>query len=64
MDVHYSTVDGRKVVYSSLNPADMLRNANIFTVVVIIFILAVIGGVTWAVIAIRKKISRKKLNKA
>ena len=64
MDEHYSTVDGRKVVYSSLNPADMLRNANIFTYVVIILILIIAGGITWTVIAIRKKISRKKLNKA
>ncbi len=64
MDEHYSTVDGRKVVYSSLNPADMLRNANIFTYVVIILILVIAGGITWTVIAIRKKISRKKLNKA
>lgn len=31
MDTQYASTDGRKIVYSSLNPADLLRNANGFT---------------------------------
>lgn len=42
MDERYAEEDGRKVVYSSLLPADLLRNANVFTYVVLGLILSVI----------------------
>ena len=31
MDARYATTDGRKVLYKSWNPVDLLRNANHFT---------------------------------
>lgn len=46
MDGQYGSVDGRKVVYASVNPVDLLRNANAFTYallagVVVLIVLAV-----------------------
>jgi hypothetical protein len=40
MDSRYSKPDGRKVVYSSFAPADLLRNANIFTYAILLAIIA------------------------
>ena len=45
VEAKYSKPDGRKVVYASWNPADLLRNANIFTYAVIAVILVVVGAV-------------------
>lgn len=59
----YASTDGRKVVYSSLKPADLLRNANKFTVIVIVAILvivAVIALVAWRVVVRVKKKKAKK----
>lgn len=59
MDEQYSAPDGRKVVYSSWNPADILRNANKFTY----YILgATVLGIACAVAAVRLATSlyRKK----
>ncbi len=56
----YESADGRKTVYSSLAPSDMLRNANGFTFVaigVIVLLLAVI--VLVAVLVVRKIKKRK-----
>jgi len=41
MDEHYRQIDGRKVIYSSLNPMDLLRNANQFTYIFIAGIMLV-----------------------
>lgn len=44
MDVRYAAPDGRKTVYSSFKPADLLRNANMYTYIaigVIVVLLAV-----------------------
>ena len=67
MDERYAEPDGRKVVYKSLTPADLLRNANIFTylvvvilVVVFLFVAAVAVGVTFGVIGIVNGMKRKK----
>lgn len=69
MDEKYASTDGRKVVYSSFKPADLLRNANIFTcsvlavLVLLIFLPLVLVAVVVAValvIVIKKKKSRKK----
>ncbi len=43
IDEKYAEVDGRKVVYASWNPADLLRNANLFTFAVVAVILVVIA---------------------
>ncbi|MBE6544124.1 MAG: bifunctional metallophosphatase/5'-nucleotidase [Ruminococcaceae bacterium] len=59
MDEKYSAPDGRKVVYSSLNPVKLLRNANIFTYIVIIVSLAFVGGIAWLVWAIKNKKFKK-----
>ena len=60
MDQKYAETDGRKVVYSSLNPVKLLRNANIFTYVVLILIVAVIAVITLVTVKIVKKIKRNK----
>lgn len=57
MDSRYADVDGRKIVYSSLNPAELLRNANIFTYVLIGVFVALVLIITFVV---RFVISRKK----
>ncbi len=64
MDPRYSNTDGRKVVYSSLNPVDLLRNANIFTYIVLIVIILVLAVIALVIrrIVIRKK--RKRSSKA
>ena len=49
MDARYSEVDGRKVVYASWSPADLLRNANIFTYAVVAVIAVVIAAAVLAV---------------
>ncbi len=52
MDTRYSKPDGRKIVYSSLNPVKLLRNANIFTYIVlavVTILAAVLAFVTWRV---------------
>jgi len=64
MDEKYSAPDGRKVIYSSFAPADLLRNANIFTYVVIALILLVITAITLVTLAIVRKVKRKKAAKA
>jgi len=60
MDQRYAETDGRKVVYSSLNPVKLLRNANIFTYVVLILIVTVIAVITIVTVKIVKKIKRNK----
>ncbi len=42
MDEAYAHPDGRKVVYSSWNPVDLLRNANWFTYILIAVVLVLI----------------------
>ena len=42
MDVRYEQVDGRKVVYSSWNPVNLLRNANKFTYILVAAVLLLI----------------------
>lgn len=58
----YSKADGRKEVYKSLAPGDLLRNANIFTFAAIGLVLLIIGVIVLVtVLIIRKK--RKKHEK-
>ena len=60
MDSSYAEPDGRKVVYQSLDPADMLRNANKFTYIVIALIVVVIAVITLIAVKIIKKNKKKK----
>ena len=64
MDTSYAEPDGRKVVYSSLNPVKLLRNANIFTYIVLVLIIGIITAVVFIVRAVVRKIKRKKAAKA
>lgn len=63
MDSKYAETDGRKVVYSSLNPIDLLRNANIFTFVVLAVIVVLISVIVLAVVLTVKKIKKKTVVK-
>jgi len=62
MDPAYSQPDGRKQVYSSLNPIALLKNANVFTwilcavilLVILLIALAARGLVRW-ILRVRKK---------
>ncbi len=60
MDEQYAGTDGRKVVYTSLNPVKLLANANIFTYIVLILVVAIVAGIVLAAVKIVKKIKRKK----
>ena len=62
MDERYAQPDGRKVVYSSWNPIDLLRNANVFTfaligiaVVLILIVVLIVRFLIWMV----RKLTRK-----
>jgi len=60
MDEKYSAPDGRKVVYSSLAPADLLRNSNKFTYILIAVVVILIAVITFVTLIIIKKIKKKK----
>lgn len=60
MDEQYAQTDGRKVVYSSLNPVDLLRNANKFTYILLAVILVLVLIVVLITRAIIRRIKRKK----
>lgn len=63
MDSRYAETDGRKVVYSSLNPAKLFSNANKFTYILLALIAAVVLIVVLVVrliIKVRKRKSNKK----
>ena len=75
IDEKYAEVDGRKVVYASWNPADLLRNANLFTYAVVAVILVVIAllisvvaivaaAVAVPVVIVGKKKKKKLLSEA
>ncbi len=57
MDEKYASVDGRKVVYSSINPVKLLSGANKFTVIVLIAVNAVIVG---AALIVWRTVKKKK----
>lgn len=63
MDPYYAETDGRKVVYASTKPADLLRNANIFTYAVLILGAAIISApilIVYAIVRRRKKKQNRK----
>ena len=59
IDEQYSRPDGRKVVYSSLNPVDLLRNANKFTVILLTAVLLLVG----VILAVCRLVRRRKRRK-
>lgn len=60
MDPRYAGTDGRKVVYSSGNPVDLLRNANIFTYVLLGAIVLLILILVLVIRAVIRRRKRKK----
>ena len=56
MDEKYGQPDGRKNVYSSLNPVELLRNPNKFTFIALAIILVLVAVV---VLVVRKLILRR-----
>ncbi len=60
LDARYGETDGRKVVYSSLNPVKLLRNANIFTYAVLIAVLLVATAIALVVWLAVRRYKRKK----
>ena len=64
LDSRYAQPDGRKVVYKSLSPVKLLRNANIFTYIVLVLIAGLITAIVFITRAVVRKIKRKKAAKA
>lgn len=60
MDSRYAETDGRKVVYASTSPADLLRNANIFTYAVLILGAAIIATPILIVCSIVRRRKKRK----
>ncbi len=60
MDARYAAPDGRKVVYSSLNPVKLLANANIFTYVLLLVIALVLLIAVLIVRAVVRRVKRHK----
>jgi len=60
MDDKYAQTDGRKVVYSSMNPTDLLRNANKFTYILLAVIAVLLLVIVLVVRAIVRKIRRRR----
>lgn len=60
MDARYAQPDGRKLVYSSINPVKLLSNANKFTYILLALILLIVLIVVVVVRAVRRRIKRKR----
>ena len=63
MDPQYGQVDGRKVVYSSWNPVKLLRNANVFTYVVLAVLVILILLIILIVRGVKRLVKRIKSKK-
>ncbi len=58
MDARYAEPDGRKVVYTSLNPIKLLKNANVFTcgaLLLIAVLISLIALITRSIIRRRRR---------
>lgn len=60
MKAAYDSADGRKTVYSSLAPNDLLRNANVFTFAVMGIVLVLIAAVILIATFVVRKIKKRK----
>ena len=63
MDPQYGQVDGRKVVYSSLNPVKLLRNANKFTYILLAVLVVLLAVVLLIVRGVKRLVTRIKSQK-
>ncbi len=60
VDEKYSGTDGRKQIYSSFKPTDMLRNANKFTYIIIAVILVIVASIATVAVVIVKRRKRNR----
>lgn len=60
MDPKYGDTDGRKVVYSSLNPVKLLRNANKFTYILLAVLLVLAAVVVLTIRAVVRFVRKRK----
>ena len=63
IDSRYGSTDGRKVVYSSLNPIKLLRNANKFTYILLIVLALLIALIVFIVKRIIRRIRKRRMKK-
>ena len=63
MDARYERTDGRKLVYSSLNPVKLFRNANIFTYVALALALVLLASILLITMKTVKSVRKKKMEK-
>ena len=63
MDEQYAQPDGRKLVYSSWNPAKLLRNANQFTYILLAVVVVLILLVVLIVRGVVRRARRKRMAK-
>lgn len=56
----YTDADGRKTVYSSLAPNDMLRNANVYSFVAIGVVILILALIVLVAVLIVRKIKKRK----
>lgn len=59
MDPQYAQPDGRKVVYSSINPVNLLRNANKFTWILLAALLVLLLIALLIVRAVMRRVKKK-----
>lgn len=59
MDERYAAPDGRKVVYASLNPVELLKNPNVFTLALLGAALALLLAVALTVCLIARRRRRR-----
>lgn len=59
MDEQYAQIDGRKIVYASWNPVNLLKNANKFTFILMGILLVLILLVTLTVRAVIRRRKRR-----
>lgn len=60
MDSRYEKPDGRKVVYASLNPVKLLRNANMFTYIALALVIILTAVIVLVTVKIIKRVKAKK----
>ena len=60
MDARYAGPDGRKVVYSSLNPIALLRGANQFTYIILAVLIVLILLAVFLVRAVVRRVRRRR----
>jgi hypothetical protein len=60
MDEAYASTDGRKVVYTSWNPVSLLKNANVFTYVLLGIVVCLGLLIAFIIGGIRKALRKKK----